>query len=162
MNMKNILQSICEKFFTFWKHLSLFTKSLLLSSCMTCIFFLLFILPFTRPDPLDLSQSFHPVLAEWFTMLWAAPVVVVGLLFMWTGFYPGNENAGVWGGIFSVALLNTFLWVCIFYVIFRLVRLLKKNISLLKKQYFFCKLFYDTFYLPSAVCRLQSAVFLLL
>ncbi len=133
MSMKNILQSICEKFFTFWKHLSLFTKSFLLSSCMTCIFFLLLILPFTRPDPLDLSQSLHPVFAEWFTMLWIVPVAVIGLFFMSIGFYPGNEDTGVWGGVFSIALFNTLLWACIFWIIARMIRLLKKNISLLKK-----------------------------
>ena len=122
-----------QRHFSSWKNISLFEKSFLVSTIITCAAFLIATLPATRPNPADFSNEFSPQIIESIFLVWIAPLGYFGIFLMRIGLYPGNEQGGLWGGVWTVAIANTFFWAFIFWLAARVVRFVRSKRTSLKK-----------------------------
>lgn len=132
MNLKNFTRKSFWEHFSSWKRVSLFEKSFFVSALITCAAFLVVTLPATRPDPSDLSNEFSPQFLESAFMTWIMPLGLFGMLLMRIGLYPGNDEAGLWGGVWTLAFANTFFWAFVFWIFARIMKLLRSKIVSLR------------------------------
>lgn len=133
MNVKHMTWKSFQHHFSSWKHISLFEKSFFVSLIMTCVAFLLATLPATRPNPGDFSNEFSPQIIESAFLVWIAPLGYFGIFLMRIGLYPGNGQGGLWGGMWTLAIVNTFFWAFIFWLGARAVRFVQSKRTSLKK-----------------------------
>lgn len=133
MNLKNITWKSLYTHFTSWKNISLFEKALLISAFITCGMFLIVSVPSQMPSDPGLFSDTHPLLESAF-MAWIIPLGSFGLFLMRMGLYPGNENAGLWGGVWTLAFANTFFWAFVFWFVARMIKLIKSKITSSSKK----------------------------
>lgn len=118
MNLKNFTGKSFWKNLFSWKKVSLFEKAFFASFVVTNLFFLAFALPGTRPRPTDLSNELSPQMLETASLIWMAPCAVAGLWLMKLGMNLEYIKGGLW----MVALVNTFFWAFVFWFVARAVK----------------------------------------
>lgn len=133
MNLKNFTWKSFREHFSSWKHISLFEKSFFVSALITCAAFLMVMLPATHPDPSDFSNELSPQFLESAFMAWIIPLGLFGFFLLRIGLYPGNEDTGLWGGVWTLAVANTFFWAFIFWIVARVAKIVLAKIAALKK-----------------------------
>lgn len=65
------------------------------------------------------------------------PLVPIGLLvfyFSRIGLYPGSAEMELWEGFWTMGIANTFLWAVIFWVVARIIKLIKSKMISLSKM----------------------------